>query len=537
MNGYLCALLDCSRNGVMKLTALKKFIDTLASMGYNALQLYTEDTYEIKEEPLFGYMRGRYSQQELKEIDAYAKERGVELIPCIQVLGHLDQLFPWKRFQPIQDMYNVLLVGEEETYALIDNMFATCAECFGSRKINICMDEVHVLGLGKYLDKHGYEKRSDILLKHLTRVCEIAKKYGFSPIMWSDMFFKLAFGAYHTDDEALPQDVLDKVPQNVSVAYWNYMCTDPSVFDAMLKKHKDFKRPVWFAGTAKKFSSFCSGNAVSIDSLSVSLPACKRAGVENVLITLWGDYGDECSVAAVLPSLFYAAKLYHGEDDIEIIKRKFEEQFGEKWDDFMLCDMLMPEDFPKKSKEHNGAKTMLYCDPFLGRYDSMVFGNGKERKAYAALAKKFKAAKERSSSYGYLFEFYESLCKVLSVKYDLGYLTRKYYQGGEREKLASLIGDYKKLIGLLEKFIELFRKTWNEENKPHGFDIHDIRLGGLLQRVKYCHAKLKSYLSGEIDVIEELEEKLVEDESDNKLNHVMENFGRWSHIATVNRYE
>ena len=34
--------------------------------------LYTEDTYEVDNEPYFGYMRGRYSADELRELDDYA---------------------------------------------------------------------------------------------------------------------------------------------------------------------------------------------------------------------------------------------------------------------------------------------------------------------------------------------------------------------------------------------------------------------------------------------------------------------------------
>ena len=64
-------MLDCSRNGVMKLSVVKKFIRYLAVMGLDTLMLYTEDTYEIPEYPYFGYMRGKYSCQELKEMDAW----------------------------------------------------------------------------------------------------------------------------------------------------------------------------------------------------------------------------------------------------------------------------------------------------------------------------------------------------------------------------------------------------------------------------------------------------------------------------------
>ena len=36
--------------------------------------LYTEDTYEVDGQPYFGYMRGRYSKEEMKEIDDFAAE-------------------------------------------------------------------------------------------------------------------------------------------------------------------------------------------------------------------------------------------------------------------------------------------------------------------------------------------------------------------------------------------------------------------------------------------------------------------------------
>ena len=91
-------MIDCSRNAVMTVTALKKFLPILKDMGYNAVMLYTEDTYEIKEYPYMGYLRGRYSCDELREIDLFAESIGMELIPCIQVLGHLELALKWTFF-------------------------------------------------------------------------------------------------------------------------------------------------------------------------------------------------------------------------------------------------------------------------------------------------------------------------------------------------------------------------------------------------------------------------------------------------------
>ncbi|MBQ6950606.1 MAG: family 20 glycosylhydrolase, partial [Clostridia bacterium] len=174
----LGTMIDCSRNAVMKKDAVKKWIDITAQMGYNCLMLYTEDTYEIKGQPYFGYLRGRYTQAELREMDAYAKEKGMELIPCIQTLAHLRSIFRWPVYDDVHDCHDILLLEEEKTYQLIDDMLRTCSECFESRTVNVGMDEAMFMGLGKYLKKHGYQNRTELLLRHVQKVAKIAEKYG-----------------------------------------------------------------------------------------------------------------------------------------------------------------------------------------------------------------------------------------------------------------------------------------------------------------------------------------------------------------------
>jgi hypothetical protein len=65
----LGVMIDLSRNAVMSLPALRDFLTTLKKFGYNTVFLYMEDTYEVEGEEYFGYMRGRYSVEEMKEID------------------------------------------------------------------------------------------------------------------------------------------------------------------------------------------------------------------------------------------------------------------------------------------------------------------------------------------------------------------------------------------------------------------------------------------------------------------------------------
>ena len=50
----LGVMLDCSRNAVTNVNTLKKFITIISDLGYNALELYMEDTMKVSGEPYLG---------------------------------------------------------------------------------------------------------------------------------------------------------------------------------------------------------------------------------------------------------------------------------------------------------------------------------------------------------------------------------------------------------------------------------------------------------------------------------------------------
>ncbi|MBQ6946821.1 MAG: hypothetical protein IJN42_02140, partial [Clostridia bacterium] len=67
----LSVMVDCSRNAVLNLDSAKELMVQLSVMGFNSIMFYTEDTYEIPEYPYFGHMRGRFSVEEMKELDDF----------------------------------------------------------------------------------------------------------------------------------------------------------------------------------------------------------------------------------------------------------------------------------------------------------------------------------------------------------------------------------------------------------------------------------------------------------------------------------
>ena len=333
-------MMDVSRNGVMKVSQVKRMIDYLQKMGYNSLELYCEDTYEIEDEPYFGYMRGRYTGTEIKEIDAYAKERGIELIPCIQTLGHFSNLVRHEVYQNIVDVNDILLVGEPATYTLVEKIFKTLSENFTSRNVNIGMDESHMVGLGKYLDQHGYRNRFEILVEHLERVAEIAKKYGFKAHMWSDMFFRLlAKGAYYAPDVEIPEWVKGRIPENVDLTYWDYYHSDKEVYDKMFDKHLEFGREIWFAGGAWSWFGFAPLGELTIRTMKPAIQSVLEKGIKNVFITVWGDDGKECSYFSLLHTLYAIRQYADGNFEEEKIAKGFYELFGVHSSDFFALDL------------------------------------------------------------------------------------------------------------------------------------------------------------------------------------------------------
>ncbi len=500
-------MLDCSRNAIMQPQEIKNFAKILKSFGYNMLQIYTEDTYEVENEPYFGYMRGRYTVAELQDIVAYCNSIDMEVIPCIQTLAHLETVFRWNEYQKINDYADILLVGEERTYTLIENMFKTIKKCFTSEYVHIGMDEAFMLGLGQYRKKHGVRDRFEILSEHLKKVVEIAKKYDLKPIMWSDMFFRLSNnGAYYPDEPRATENAKRSIPEGVGLVYWDYYHAEKEHYAKMLKAHAELSEEVWFAGGAWSWVGFAGGNARTLQTMFPAMEAVKEKRIDNIMLTLWGDNGKECSYYSLLPSLFAVKKYYDGERDMETIKREFQTLTGEDYDAMSALDK---PNFVggNQAVACNISKYMLYNDPFNGFFDSIVKENvGKE---FEAIAAELRNCAQKSKNYGYIFENHAALCELLAIKYDLGCRTRIAYQAKDRRTLSLLVNEYDQAEVLLEKFYRAFEKLWYKENKPQGFDVQELRLGGLKLRLRSCKERLLAFVEGRIDDIPELEEELL----------------------------
>lgn len=508
----LCYMADASRNAVPNMDGARKLIRLLAACGYDSMMLYTEDTYQLPGYPYFGRMRGAYSQEELKALDDYADSFGMELIPCIQTLAHLTTAIRWPDLWKFSDTSDILMVGDERTYEFIRACLTFCRDTFRSRRVNIGMDEAHMLGLGRYLKKNKYRPAPDIMTEHLAQVAEICDEVGLSPMMWSDMFFRMAFGGvYRVREGEVPPEVAAKIPENVTPIYWDYYSLDNQIFEHMLDCHNKFNRPTVFAGGAWKWSGFAPHNNFSLMSTELQLDSCSAYGVDSVIVTGWGDNGGEASQFSTLPTLIYfAERLYTGGTTritVEELDRRCREVFGAGWEDLLLFDS--PNTIPgtevgKITHPVNPCKYLLFNDVLEGLYDRHMDDGVAQYYSEASTKLLAHADDER---WGYIYRTLGSLCDVLSVKVDLGKRLTAAYLNGDKDTMRDIADNVLPLaVKKLDFFVDAFRTQWFAENKTFGFSTQEQRLGGLRARLLSASDRVRAYLDGKCERIEELEQ-------------------------------
>jgi len=499
------SMVDVSRNAVMNLSTVKLMMRKMALMGMNAFMLYTEDTYEIKERPYFGYMRGRYTAEELKELDAYALALGIELIPCIQTLGHLSTALRWATTAPYKDTSDVLLVGEEETYRLIEEMFRTVANTFTTKRIHIGMDETHSLGTGQSLDKNGYHPREELFFKHLNRVAKIAEQYGLQPMMWSDMFFRMAGRGLENFRDydprvVFPDNIADNIPKNVQQVFWDYYRPDEEFYAVNIEKHRDLGDNTMFAGGIWMWSSHCPLFSHSIANTVPALEACRKKGVREVVATVWHNGSESSLILSLALLALYADYDYRGCYDPNSIARCFRYATGESYEDFLKLEL--PE-HPDKAV-FTCTRALLYNDPLLGLVDKHV---ERLENTSAYYAKVLEELSPLGNDYAPAFQTVRALTDLLINKADFGVRLAQAYRENDRATLASMAEECDVIIEKICTLRKEHRAAWMQYNKPFGWEVNDIRYGGLKARFESTKERIAEYLSGSLSTIEELEEE------------------------------
>ena len=146
---------------------------------------------------------GFYTQEEMKEIVAYAAARNIEVIPEFDMPGHSKALavsYPevvCKHETDVKsvqgEVHNVLCVGREKNYVMLENIIKEMAAIFPSKYIHIGVEEVateswkHCPECQALMKKMGYTDESQLQGYFAQRMEAILAKYGKTLEGWEDI--------------------------------------------------------------------------------------------------------------------------------------------------------------------------------------------------------------------------------------------------------------------------------------------------------------------------------------------------------------
>ncbi|KAF9927632.1 hypothetical protein FBU30_003008 [Linnemannia zychae] len=521
----LAVMIDCSRGGVLKQSSVFSMICNCALMGINMMQLYTEDTYEMEGETFFGYLRGGYTRQELINMDNYADALGIELVPCIQTLGHLGQMLQWPKFHIYRDTNEVLLANWDETYNLIEKMITTISSPLRSKRIHIGLDEAAGVGEGRYRQIFGYEDPTRVFIHHVKRVQDICKRLGLKPMIWSDMLFTLAnknnsLAGYY--DGGTPQ-LTDNLPPDIDLVYWDYYHTASESYANKIEQHRELGCPnPWVATAAWTWNRFWCALPFSFAAIQASCQASKLdrklanaqgielalsgKNVKNMMITIWGDEGHECDMFSALPAMYYFAD--HGytpdaEIDLDRLKNCFEGVCGGKFDDWVYAskiDQVMDTDSALTLKTHfapNTSKYLLWEDPFLAHLSPQYAHLDLEThytEIAQNLAKMLEYQKDILPENQRLRMAY-LVAQVIRLKCHLHSRMTIAYRSGDRQELYELTdGRLVDLQVAVDQLWKYHRAIWHQTNKSFGWEVVELRYGGLRTRLLTMRDRILEYL-------------------------------------------
>lgn len=492
-------MIDMSRGGVMTVDALKNMIDRQAAMGLNMLMLYTEDTFTVPEYPYFGYLRGRYTEAEIRELDDYADSAGIELVPCIQTLAHLEQFLQWNDSRKMVDNDQVLLVDEPEVYKFLRAVLTAVSKCFRSKRVHIGMDEAHGIGLGRYYMLHGAADRFSLLNRHLNQVVKICEELSLRPIMWSDMFYRLGSkkNDYYDTEARVPAEVAAQIP-NVALCYWDYYHREEAIYDGMMAAHRAIGRDIAFAGGIWTWSGFLPHVKLTEEVVYPAVKCCLRNGIDTVLVTMWGDDGAETDCRLALNQLaVYSEYCWLGLDATpEDCRLMGERVSGLPQSAYAAMGEFYPDD-----TDCRPGKALIYTDPLYPLLEGMCEWDRYDAGLVRGIEELRRYPEDPRCVYA---------CLAMTIAHKklqwIRSLRPAYIRGNRAEVRRLAEEDIPALLQLYRDFLNVWRDQWEGSRKRNGWETPCARLGAVMARLEDVQHILLLWADGKTETIDELEE-------------------------------
>jgi len=282
-------MLDISRDKVPTCETIKNIIVLMSNLKMNHLELYVEG-FSFGYPSFSRYLEadGFISVAEYQEIEKFANERYVDLVPNQNGFGHMakwlekdefkdlaekpDGIFLWGRHRQPSTL-DPLNPGSLE---LVKKLYADMLPISSSPFFNMNFDEPFELGKGhskEICDKIGL---GNVYVDFVLKACEEVKKYHKTPMIWGDVLIS-------------HPELLDRLPKDMLFLDWGYDANYP--FSDHLKKLHELKIKFIAAPGTTSWCSFLGRKDDWEENITNACVNAKRFEGEGMILTDWGDFG------------------------------------------------------------------------------------------------------------------------------------------------------------------------------------------------------------------------------------------------------
>ena len=203
-------MLDCSRH-FLPLAVVERNLDAMAAVKLNVFHWHLSDDQGFRAESRryprlqqFGSDGDFYTQDQMREVVAYAAARGIRVVPEFDMPGHTLSWLPgypelaagpgpfeigrhFGVFDPVLDP------SREETYTFLDGFIGEMAAIFPDPFFHVGGDEVNgrawqqSAGVQAFAQAHGLKDTLAIQTYFNQRILAILQKYGKTMIGWDEI--------------------------------------------------------------------------------------------------------------------------------------------------------------------------------------------------------------------------------------------------------------------------------------------------------------------------------------------------------------
>lgn len=311
-------MLDISRNKIPKLETLYRIIDLMADLKLNQLQLYIEGApFAYESFPQVWELESPITGDEILLLDAYCRERYIELVPNQNSFGHMEGWLTRPEFNHLAEapegfmlpehMYNSDLypgglfmhpgtfdTEDPEVLKLLDTMYDDLLPYFTSNLVNVGCDETYEVGLGKNKALAEATGKGELYLSFLQKIHGLVKQRGKTMQFWGDIIIQ-------------HPELIPRLPKDIIAMEWGYGDTHP--FEADTLKFREAEIPFYVCPGTSSWNSLTGRTDNMLANLRNAAVHGKRNGAIGYLITDWGDFGHWQHLPVSYAGFVYGAAL------------------------------------------------------------------------------------------------------------------------------------------------------------------------------------------------------------------------------------